>query len=1057
MRQPPTQVILPDVIEISASRADEEVEERNRLRDMAAQAIGLGPFMISQGSQVHDDSATDEDEDQPPVLDNTEARRLGLARNSESTPNIGGGSSLSIPIPTQQQQRRPDGGRFRSGSMLAHSPSNSMTIAPIPPYPSTVSSLASFRQSSGVYSKYYPPSSLRIFALSKNWKSRFLILSSPATLVTRSQEPAVSYLHLFKSSNSDDKELERLEINEDSVVFLSEDEVGRRRHVIKVGGVDVGAMKKEYTHEEGGHTMWLLQISEPADAQSWITNIKNAIFGQRSVSHTFYPSVLIKLWIFHRTVRAGLIPAHTLGNNEPRGDMDVMLSIRAQGLVTSAPVVPSPTSRSRETMSPVPFSPTDTNPNDASSISSHSARSQTTVSKSASPTSAVSALKGLFANSGRPRSASRAASINSDRGQEKEAGEDSFTSMGSNLLSMLRSSTPETQSIITIPSKRTNLPLSGPVSPLERRIDRKILSERQPTQWVNAEPTQSMNKDRANKTFSIGALSLQPPPRKRWVSVEPTTASSHDPTSTNIDDSSRRTSLSTSVVSTEGAETEPPASPQLSNFQFGTPEQRPRAPSLQSVSTYGSNENGISIERSSSSTKRSSGTRSTRRWSRQGILPNRPTPPSIPPPAVPTTQTQSRTGSSAEQGASPLSSQSSQKSVISSLPTFSKRASGSSAHSTSSFGTSHSQQVSPSTSSNLNPIPVITRAPASHRTSMPPPRPAPTSALPPAPTDNNNQDVLKPLEPITASSKASFRTSVTNRTFRLSMGAPKPPPSTTLPPRPDEVEYKSHRRSSSGSGTNVITHPTKLETIPASPIPANKPINPFPPPAGPLPPPPTASPPTQARTPPKRSTSIKQRLRILSAPSLASGNQPQPMLHHPRPLTTNVVTPQQISTASPATPIAEKITMFQNDPSFLQMYTPILPSLPPPQSLLPHPPATQEIAEVTSLSPPPRRSSKQLLETDPETPQNILSRVESLARLSTVDEPGPLHLSLSRPGSIRSHHSERYEGDWESPNDENPSEELSSWVEKSPVMPLEPRHLSLSQPGSVVSLGIVTL
>ena len=632
--------------------------------------------------------------------------------------------------------------------------------------------------------------------------------------------------------------------------------------------------------------------------------------------------------------------------------------------------------------------------------------------------------------------------------------------MGSNLLSMLRSNTPDTQSIITIPSKRTNLPLSGPVSPLERpidrHIDRKILSERQPTQWASAEPTQSMNKDRANKTFSIGALSLQPPPRKRWMSVGPTTASSHHPTGTSLNNSSRPTSLSMSVVSAERAEPEPPASPQLSSFQFGTPEQRPRAPSLQSVSTYGSNENGVSIERSSSSTKRSSGTRSARRWSRQGILPKRLTPPSIPPPAVPTTHTQGESGSSTERAASPLSFQSSEKSVISSLPTFSKRASGSSAHSTSSFGTSYSQQASPSTSSNLNPLPVITRGPASHRTSMPPPRPAPTSALPPAPTDND-QDVLKPLEPITTSSKPSFRTPVGHRTFRLSMGAPKPPPSTTLPPRPDEAEYKSHRRSSSGSGTNVITHSTKLEPIPASPIPANKPINPFPPPAGPLPPPPPASPPpTEALPPPKRSTSIKQRLRILSAPA---GNQPQSKIHPSRPLMTNIVTSQQLSTASPpATPIAEKITMFQNDPSFLQMYTPVLPSLPLPQSLLPHPPAPQEIAEVTSLSPPPRRGSKQLLETDPETPPSILSRLEPLTRLSTVDEPGPRHLSLSRPGSIRSHHSEHYEGDWESPKDENPPDEESpSLVEKSPVTPLEPRHLSLSQPGSVVSLGFVTI
>ncbi len=87
----------------------------------------------------------------------------------------------------------------------------------------------------------------------------------------------------FKSAGADEKELERLEINEDSVVFVSEEEVGGRRHVIKVGGADVGAMRKEYTHEEGGHIMWLLQIADPAEAQRWISNIKHAILGQRCV------------------------------------------------------------------------------------------------------------------------------------------------------------------------------------------------------------------------------------------------------------------------------------------------------------------------------------------------------------------------------------------------------------------------------------------------------------------------------------------------------------------------------------------------------------------------------------------------------------------------------------------------------------------------------------------------------------------------------------------------------------------------------------------------------
>ena len=286
VRQPPMPIILPDVIEISAPRADEEVEERNRLREMAAQAIGLGPFMVSPDTQSRDDSTTEEDdEDQQPILDATEVRRLGYARNSDSasSPNINARSPHGSTISVTQQPPPTPGGRFRSGSMLTTNPTYSSNFANIPSFPCTVSSLVSFRQCGGTYLKYYPPSSLRIFALSKSWKQRYLILSSPATLVTRGQGPAVSYLHLFKSSGSEDREVERLEINEDSVVFVAEEEVGGKRQVIKVAGVDVGAMKKEFMHDEGGHSMWLLQITDQAEAQKWITNIKNAILGQRFV------------------------------------------------------------------------------------------------------------------------------------------------------------------------------------------------------------------------------------------------------------------------------------------------------------------------------------------------------------------------------------------------------------------------------------------------------------------------------------------------------------------------------------------------------------------------------------------------------------------------------------------------------------------------------------------------------------------------------------------------------------------------------------------------------
>lgn len=960
IRQTPVPIILPDVIEISAPRPDEEVEERSRLREMAAQAIGLGPFMVQPETHSHEGS-TEEDEgssELPNPRFTPELRRLGDVRGSESAPNISGrsphGSSLSVVAPSALPP-----GRYRSGSMLVHARTNSTTMAPIPPFPTKASSLTTFRQSTAMLPKYYPPSSLRIFALSKSWKSRFLVLSSPTTLLTRGQTPAVSYLHLFKSSNTEERELERLEINEDSVVFVAEDEVGGRRNVIKIGGVDVGALKKEWNYEEGGRTMWLLQITDPVEAQKWISTIKNAILGQR-------------------TVRAGLLPGTTYGGIEPRGDMDVMLSIRAQGLVTSSSASPRPG----------PETPPQTisqgDHHYASSISSHSVRSQSTVPKMA-PSGTVSTLKGLFTAS-RPRSASRAASIESERQQvDREVNDDSFTRMGSSLLNMMRSNTPDSQSA-TPPANgganRHTLPFA-PSPPIGRPIDRKILSERQPLQWVTKDPPFAP-KERANRTLSLGAMSLQPPPRKRWTSVGPTIIT------TTPEESTAKTQVngiggfantfghkssygrsSQERASCERAETEPSGSPtDLSGFSFGTPEQRPRAPSLQSVSTYASGENAVA-ERSSSSTKRSS---NGKRWSRQG-LPHRLTPPSGPPPAIPPTHSATRLHVhpyAAEIPPSQTSSShsvNSQRSVVSSLPSFSKRASGSSFRSVNTSSTTQSHSSFHNTSA---PRPL-----SSHRTSMPPPpRPAPTTALPPAP----DQDSLKPPESAAASSKSPFRNSAAHRTFRLSMIAPKPPPSGVLPPRPDEPDYKNHRRTSSGSYTR-----SQLDSIPASPIPPLT-ASPFPPPVGPLPPTPANAPSDALPAPTSRHTSFKQRLRILSAPS-PSANVTSTQIS--RPTTASSISPM-FTTSPPTTPIAEKITLFQNDPSFLQMHTPVLPSMPPPRLFTP---PSEQYAELISLSPPPRRGSKQVLETGSESPELLCTPNEKL-------EGEPRLLSLSRPGSV---------------------------------------------------------
>ena len=187
----------------------------------------------------------------------------------------------------------------------------------IPAFPATHAMIKPFIQHQGMFSKHFPPPSLLMFALAKQWKSRFIVLTSPSAgspgssprpsgssyshitspstsniasssasgsssaALRPSSGPAVSYLHLFKGPGLDEREVERLEINDDSVVCLSDEEVGGKRNVVKVGGVDVGAMKKELNSEESGRTMWCLLMLDQGEAQKWIETIKGAVLSQR--------------------------------------------------------------------------------------------------------------------------------------------------------------------------------------------------------------------------------------------------------------------------------------------------------------------------------------------------------------------------------------------------------------------------------------------------------------------------------------------------------------------------------------------------------------------------------------------------------------------------------------------------------------------------------------------------------------------------------------------------------------------------------------------------------
>ena len=301
----PTSSLLPDVIEITATETkrnsiivatQEEEEERERLRDAAAQSIGLDPDLMSKpptsplgvlefgynGDQEESDYGHD-----------IEADDLAYGSYEPSREGSYGSSSVWANDPHSSQGHRGRLGSVNIGSRNSNTSAPALTPT-IPVYPTTVASLTSFTQLSRVLPKYYPGNQLLKFALTKQWKNRFIVMSSPvqpnqtlssshSSRPTPTTAPTVSYLHLFKSNNPSERELERLEINEDSVVFVNEnnEEISGRRNVLRVGGVDCGAMKKDLNVEEGGRTMWLLQVSDQQELQRWISAIKNAVLGQR--------------------------------------------------------------------------------------------------------------------------------------------------------------------------------------------------------------------------------------------------------------------------------------------------------------------------------------------------------------------------------------------------------------------------------------------------------------------------------------------------------------------------------------------------------------------------------------------------------------------------------------------------------------------------------------------------------------------------------------------------------------------------------------------------------
>ncbi|KAH6912795.1 hypothetical protein BKA70DRAFT_1097614 [Coprinopsis sp. MPI-PUGE-AT-0042] len=935
--QPPLPRILPDVIEICAPLPDHEMEERNRLREEAAQAIGIHPYPSHTLDRA---DSTEDDEDDEEALrtpaDSSDLRRFKNTRSSGSSPefaskSFSGDNDIIPVIASPAYTNEP-----RSGS-IAHMRNNSTAFSAVPLYPTDVLSLNAFLVWDGHLPKYSQPSTMRIFALTtKGWKNRYIIFSTPQMVMSKMRIPASSFLHVFKSAEPDEKELERLEINEDSVIFVSEDEVGGRRSVIKVGGLDIGTGKQQ--SGKVAQTIWHLQITDSRESQKWISTIKNAILGQR-------------------TVRAGLGHATPSSGFEPRGDLDVMLSIRAQGLSTTlrSPTVTSP---AREgTLSPT------SDAHYASSISSQSVRSQATV-----PKNPVATLKGFF--SSRPRSSSLATSVYSEQILGEEAAKPGKLKVRTANLNC-NSSNPPSAATTPVPHRQGRLS-----SPWDSASIRHPLPDRQTVQWGSTtidgqgaypRPVEG----RSSRAMSLGSTSLRPPPRapNRWGTTRPT--SPHSPVDEHGFTYVNRDPRMTTVFGARPSMDSPNAGQSESPQALSAPvfDQRSRVSSLKSVSTHTSDNSAIA-DKSTVSTKRSS-----RRWSKP--LPQRLTPPAGPPPAIP-----------------PLSS-----------PKLDDRQFSTSSVRSSTRSTSSSKRDSVSSTlsadSSMNSGSVAASTQARSRLSIPPPaRPAPTIALPTPPEQQDTSRLSEPPTP--PPTKSSFRNSVSQRAMRLSMiAAPKPPPSGTLPPRPDEPEpstARGHRKSTSSGKIplNTIPEPTQQHNYPNHNRHSMM-TAPLPPPAGPLPPPPNGALTPTATPPSSRRSSLKQRFKELSGyPNRLSSSSIEA-----NGSATPTGMPQYHSYSAPTSPL-ERVTFEDpSTPSFLNMSTPTMHSsagvrmyeedLHVPQDTLDH---------VVSLSPPPRRHSvhKALVE------RNVAKRKDSASPSSvaaSVSAVGPStdNTSISPPNT----------------------------------------------------------
>ncbi|KAL5519942.1 hypothetical protein ACEPAG_1602 [Sanghuangporus baumii] len=1045
--QPSSLHSMTDVIEISAAKSaltsvrDEEEEnerrERDRLREAAAESIGISPlFREDASSRVtesddmrYDNESIDErwSKGHPEAsMDGNAVERLRALDRSRT--NIAGTlEQHEKPVGLQLQQTR-DNKHNRSSSLSGITTPTTPSATsqwPLPPlvppvlstngrtpissainvtsrqqlpaFPCSFSALGPLSRKSSTILKFYASSPL-LLSFSRQWRTRTIVLTGPPRPKSPSfrgfrpftppeRLPSVYHLHLFKSLGPDERELQRLEVNEDSVVFVADEEIAGKRSVVKVGGIDVGSKKRELNVEENCQILWFLVIADPSEAQDWISTLKSAVLDQRAEKAGF------------------AMPTDSLSSSGPKGDLDVMLTMRAHDVASTVRAhahLPSRTSheenRARNSDSPTPTT---------RSWSSERRRP-------ISPSGRMVSLKGLFSVPGRTRSMLHGStSRNEEESPTSPVDTPSFTLCGAEMLSMSRptnvdatSSNPKSapsSPVVAAQALPVPNPFPGPIlSTTEMNFDKVSIKGRDKDlpEWYSI---QSSQRNRGDSMSSVNAgPALLPPPRNRrpWTSAGLLNNSARQEQVRDNSPPSRRSfqsaiSLHGARLSMDGRSR--PSSPVESlgaaTGALGAVDVGSKRASLSSsVSSFIS----TTPDRDQLAGRSPSG---IQRRIRAGKLPKMLSPPAGPLPSAPQQPAQTfLLGESNVQvpvdgspsRSSSLRSMSNSDSVQNGSLFTGRRLSESSvlsAGSTNQYA-ARGSYISLRTSKTLSP----------KRTSIPPPpRPAPTSALPPTPSD------AIATTPSDSPKRTSFRQSLSHRSLRFSLS---PPLSKSTSSRSDDPL----RRRSVSSGASVVNGATSH--VPIAP--------PAPPPTGPLPPTP--------RDPISNRYSIRERLRMKSAPSTPLGVRgsagPPTTLPGSPPLVTVSSVASLKDNSSHSAPIGEPIAAIPKDLNFLNMSSPVDSSAPStddtdflhvstpisttfskqiPAKSTDYPPpehsnGSPPTPEMTALPPPPRRGRNGTI-SEKDRDRSSQSLTSNITPATTDDNPS-FHTQLEPAGAV---------------------------------------------------------